>query len=263
MLNGYESQLLLFTYIRSTVAETSIHLWRGLQWVLMATRLLLRQRTQPLKYIYIYIYIYIYVCVCVCVCVCRVWICVYPLFFFECLGVSKLMQPINMMIYYWDKCNGGHLEHILKKNVAFDLQTSNQCFFNCYNISFQDMQSFLSFLSHLFCDSLGWFCPQTDNDTKYFPSLGKGILPKVHSCHSVLFSNLKQNKNTIIIRRVINSHRGSMYIETPYTSIFWVSVCECYCAHAFVCALASLYSFPKCIDQSLFIKTEVDGETNG
>ena len=29
-------------------------------------------------------------------------------------GVSKLMQPINMMmIYEWDKYNGGHLEHIL------------------------------------------------------------------------------------------------------------------------------------------------------
>ena len=27
-------------------------------------------------------------------------------------GVSKYMQPINMiMIYYWDKRNGGHLEH--------------------------------------------------------------------------------------------------------------------------------------------------------
>ena len=26
------------------------------------------------------------------------------------------MQPINMiMIYYWDKHNGGHLEHVLYK----------------------------------------------------------------------------------------------------------------------------------------------------
>ena len=26
------------------------------------------------------------------------------------------MQPINIiMIYYWGKCNGGHLEHVLFK----------------------------------------------------------------------------------------------------------------------------------------------------
>ena len=30
------------------------------------------------------------------------------------LDVSKSMQPLNMiMIYYWDKRNGGHLEHVL------------------------------------------------------------------------------------------------------------------------------------------------------
>ena len=29
-------------------------------------------------------------------------------------GVSKQMQPINMiMTYYWNKRNGGHLEHFL------------------------------------------------------------------------------------------------------------------------------------------------------
>ena len=29
-------------------------------------------------------------------------------------AVSKQMQPINMlMIYYRDKCNGGHLEQVL------------------------------------------------------------------------------------------------------------------------------------------------------
>ena len=27
-------------------------------------------------------------------------------------SVSKQMQPINMMIYYWYKHNGDHLEHI-------------------------------------------------------------------------------------------------------------------------------------------------------
>ena len=29
-------------------------------------------------------------------------------------GVSKIDATNNMiMIYYWDKCNGGHLEHVL------------------------------------------------------------------------------------------------------------------------------------------------------
>ena len=32
-------------------------------------------------------------------------------------GVSKYMKPINIMIYYRDKCNGGHLEHIQKKCI--------------------------------------------------------------------------------------------------------------------------------------------------
>ena len=43
-------------------------------------------------------------------------------------GVSKYMQLINMIIiYYWNKCNGRHLEHV--KNVSFKQETSNQFFF--------------------------------------------------------------------------------------------------------------------------------------
>ena len=43
------------------------------------------------------------------------------------------MQPINMIIiYYWDKCNGGHLERALYKNASYELEISNQCFFYCY-----------------------------------------------------------------------------------------------------------------------------------
>ena len=42
-------------------------------------------------YMYIYVYIYMYI-----------------------QGVSKEMQSINMiMIYYWDKLNASHLEHVL------------------------------------------------------------------------------------------------------------------------------------------------------
>ena len=57
------------------------------------------------------------------------------------------MQPIPIiMIYYWDKYHGGHLEHVLQKNASFELKTSNQYFFNCYYISFKDLQSFFEFL---------------------------------------------------------------------------------------------------------------------
>ena len=61
--------------------------------------------------------------------------------------VSKWMQPINMiMIYYWNKHNGAHLEKSYK-NAFSELEISNQCFFNCYYISFQDMQLFFEFLA--------------------------------------------------------------------------------------------------------------------
>ena len=31
----------------------------------------------------------------------------------EVQGVSKQMQHFDtIMIYYWDKCHGGHLEHV-------------------------------------------------------------------------------------------------------------------------------------------------------
>ena len=91
------------------------------------------------------------------------------IFKFDVRGVSKQMQPINMMIYYWDNQNGSHFEHVLYKNASFELETLNQCFFNCYYISFQDMQSFFEFLFseinpylinglHLFWDSFEWFC---------------------------------------------------------------------------------------------------------
>ena len=64
ILNGYESQLLLFTYIRSTAADISIQIRRGLQWKLMATRLLVRKRTQPYggRGVYISIVIHRQIC---------------------------------------------------------------------------------------------------------------------------------------------------------------------------------------------------------
>ena len=37
----------------------------------------------------------------------------------------------------------------------------------------------------------------------------------INSCYSILFSNLRQKKERIIISRYINSH---VYIDTPYIS---------------------------------------------
>ena len=84
-LDGYESQLQLFTYIRLTAAESSIHIWRALQINANGNTITSFARelnpTGVWEYIYIYnhpqtnlfrsirIYIYIYICVCVYVCV--------------------------------------------------------------------------------------------------------------------------------------------------------------------------------------------------
>ena len=62
-LNGYESQLVLFTYIRSNGRRDLNSNTKRLAKALMATRILLRQRTQP--YGGRGVYIYIKVCVCV------------------------------------------------------------------------------------------------------------------------------------------------------------------------------------------------------
>ena len=59
------------------------------------------------------------------------------------------MQSINMMVIHClDDCNGGHLEYV-NKNASFELETSNEAFFNRYYISFQDMQSFYEFLDSI------------------------------------------------------------------------------------------------------------------
>ena len=60
------------------------------------------------------------------------------------------MRSIKMiMIYYWEKCNGVHLEHVLWKGIfsTRNFQSLFVCFLNCYYINFQDMYSFLSFSS--------------------------------------------------------------------------------------------------------------------
>ena len=72
------------------------------------------------------------------------------------------------------------------KNASFEL---DDVFFNNYNISFQDMQSFFEFLVssihhydinrlNLFWDSFKRFCLQISSDEKYFSSLVQGIVIK-------------------------------------------------------------------------------------
>ena len=97
------------------------------------------------------------------------------------------MQPINMiMIYYWDKCNGGHLKQATKRCILW-ARDIKLIFFNWYYISFQDMQSFFKFLIavlkhyhrlNLSWDSFEWFCRQISRDTKYFFPFVQGILIK-------------------------------------------------------------------------------------
>ena len=79
----------------------------------------------------------------------------------------------------------------------------------------------------------------------FFPLLYKALWPRFNSCYSILFSKLKQKKNTLllvellavtwvpcilrhpilavtwvpcILRPYISSHLGPMYVETPYIS---------------------------------------------
>ena len=78
------------------------------------------------------------------------------------------------------------------KNASFELETSNECFFNCCYINFQDTQSFFEFLVsvtnhfhinglHLFWDSFEWFCFQISSDANYFcPGLSS---PRISSCY--------------------------------------------------------------------------------
>ena len=51
----------------------------------------------------------------------------------------------------------------------------------------------------------------------FVSKLVKGLWSRINSCHSILFSNLKQKKkkHRIIISRITNSNIGPMNIETP------------------------------------------------
>ena len=101
-------------------------------------------------------------------------------------------------------------------------------FFNWYYISFQDMQYFFEFLVsvinhyhinglHLFWDSFQWFCLQISSDAKYFflscpRHCNQGLIVIVY-----YFQIWNKKEPNIIISKVISSHMGHLYIETPYT----------------------------------------------
>ena len=52
-----------------------------------------------------------------------------------------------------------------------------------------------------FCSrSFEWLCLQIRSDTKYFSSLIQGLMwSRINICYSILFSNLKQKKNTTLL----------------------------------------------------------------
>ena len=116
------------------------------------------------------------------------------------------------------------------KNAPLELESLDPCFFYCYYISFQDMQSLFEFLVsvinnyhinrlHLFGDRFEWFCLQISSDTKYF------FLSCPRHCDQSLivvivyyFQNFNKKEHNIIIRRAIKSQIGPIYIETPYST---------------------------------------------
>ena len=128
------------------------------------------------------------------------------------------------MISYWDERNGGHLERPVK-NASVKLETSNECFFNCYDINFQEMQYFLVFLVsvinhyhinrlHLFWNSFQWF--SLEISSIFFFSCPRHCDQGFIVVIVYYFHIWNKKEHNIIICRVINSHMVTMYIETLY-----------------------------------------------
>ena len=75
---------------------------------------------------------------------------------------------------------------------------------------------------HPYWDCFKWFCLQINSDAKYFSCLSKES--KIR--YSIIFSFLKPKKINIISCIVISSHKGSMYIETPYIIVLIPNLLE-------------------------------------
>ena len=114
-----------------------------------------------------------------------------------------------------------------KKNVSSGQETWNQCFLIIIILASGTSNPILSFLYyhinglHLLWDSLEWFCLKISSDSKYF------FLSSPIHCDQVLivvieyyFQIWNKKEHNIIISRVISSHMGPMYIETPSIYIY-------------------------------------------
>ena len=101
---------------------------------------------------------------------------------------------------------------------------------NAFFCSFQDIQSFFEFLipviKHyhineldIFCDSFKWFCLQINCEAKYFHLLSKALWLRINSFIEYYFQIWNEREH-IIIRRVMGSLIGPMDIETTYIYIY-------------------------------------------
>ena len=125
------------------------------------------------------------------------------------------------------------------KNAYFELETSNQCLFVFSLLLYQlaGHAIFFKFLVtainhyhinglHLFWDSFEWFCLQISKWRKIFFFSGlrrkifffsdRGLIVIIE--YYCLIRNKKEHN--ISSSRVINSHMGPMYIETPDIYIY-------------------------------------------
>ena len=119
-------------------------------------------------------------------------------------------NPNNMiMIYYWDKRNGDHLEHIHLKCIlwARDIKLMGVFFkLSLYQlpghaIFFWFLTSIINYYHingrHLFETSFQWFCLQISSGAKYFFSCPRHLWSKINSCDRILFSNQKQKRTQL------------------------------------------------------------------
>ena len=105
----------------------------------------------------------------------------------------------------------------------------------------------------IYFESFEWFCLQINSDTQYF------FLSCSRHCDWGLivvieyyFQIWNKKEHNIIISRVISSHMGPMYIETPYINTF--AVCSELTEHNAACGwldyfttgLLHSYPWPLC-----------------
>ena len=102
--------------------------------------------------------------------------------FLRILTYRVSQNRCNLLIRWWFITETSAMMVIWstsRKKIHLWARDIKSMFFNCYYISFQDMQSFFEYLAskinhyhikwlHLFWDSFEWFCPQISSDAKSF-----------------------------------------------------------------------------------------------